>query len=98
LIELDGRRYLVAMYGEIRWVRNLSAQGIERLCLGGAVTDFRAVELAGEDKLAVLPACMRRYWSLVSGMTTVTTPNATYEEIRKAASTTITVELLCPLR
>jgi deazaflavin-dependent oxidoreductase (nitroreductase family) len=53
LIEVDGRRYLVAMYGETQWVKNLRAQGCGRLRLGAASTDFRAVELDREDKLPV---------------------------------------------
>jgi deazaflavin-dependent oxidoreductase (nitroreductase family) len=86
LLELDGRRYLVAMYGETYWVRNLRAQGGGRLRLGGQVTDFRAVELADEEKLPVLRAYFRRWWSLVAQMTTVTSPNAPDEEITRAAS------------
>ena len=85
LLELEGRRYLVAMYGETQWVRNLRAQGTGRLCLGGQVTEFRAVELAGEEKLPVLRAYMKRYWSLVSGMTIVASPDAPDEEITRAA-------------
>jgi deazaflavin-dependent oxidoreductase (nitroreductase family) len=86
LLELDGRRYLVAMYGETYWVRNLRDQGGGRLRLGDQVTDFRAVELAGEEKLPVLRAYFRRWWSLVAQMTTVTSPHAPDEEITRAAS------------
>jgi deazaflavin-dependent oxidoreductase (nitroreductase family) len=85
LLELDGRRYLVAMYGETSWVKNLRVQGAGRLRFGGRVTDFRAVELSGEAKMPILRAYLRRWWSLVSQMTTVTSPDATDEELRKAA-------------
>ena len=85
LLELDGQRYLVAMYGETQWVRNLRAQGSGRFRLGGQVTDFQAVELAGEEKLPVLRAYFRRWWSLVAPMTPVTSPNAADEELTKAA-------------
>lgn len=85
LLELDGRRYLVAMYGQTQWVRNLRARGGGRLRLGGQVADFRAVELAGAEKLPVLRAYMKLYWSLVSGMTIVTSPDAPAEEIERAA-------------
>jgi deazaflavin-dependent oxidoreductase (nitroreductase family) len=85
LLEMDGRRYLVAMYGETQWVKNLRAQGGGRLRMGGKVTDFRAVELANKDKVPALRAYMKRYWSLVSGMTTVTSPDAPDEEIARAA-------------
>lgn len=84
LLELDGRRYLVAMYGETQWVRNLRARGGGRLRLGRQVTDFRAVELADREQLPVLRAYMKRYWSLVSGMTIVASPDAPDDEIESA--------------
>jgi len=86
LLELDGRRYLVAMYGETQWVRNLRAQGGGRIRLGSQATDFRAVDLGDEEKLPFLRAYLRRWWSLVARMTTVTSPNAPDEEITRAAS------------
>jgi deazaflavin-dependent oxidoreductase (nitroreductase family) len=86
MLELDGRRYLVAMYGETHWVKNLRAQGGGRIRLGSRVTDFRAVELADKEKLPVLRAYMKRYWSLVSGMTIVASPDAPDREITRAAS------------
>ena len=85
LLELDGRQYLVAMYGETNWVRNLRVQSGGRLRLGSHVTDFRAVELASQEKLPVLRAYFRRWWSLVARMTTVTSPDAPDEEIARAA-------------
>ncbi len=85
LLELEGHKYLVAMYGETGWVKNLRAQGSGRIRLGSRVTDFRAVELDGTEKLPVLRAYMKRYWSLVAGMTTVTSPDAPDEEIVTAA-------------
>lgn len=86
VLDLDGRRYLVAMYGESNWAKNLRAQGGGRLRMGNHVTDFRAVELIGEEKLPVLRAYFKRWWSLVGKMTTVTSPDAPDEEIAKAAS------------
>jgi deazaflavin-dependent oxidoreductase (nitroreductase family) len=86
LLELDGRRYLVAISGETHWVRNLRVQGAGRLRLGSQVTDFRSVELVGAEKLPILRAYFTRYWSLVAGMTTVTSPEAPDEEIARAAS------------
>ena len=85
LLERDGRRYLVAMYGETQWIRNLRAQGGGRLKKGSHLTDFRAVELADAEKLPVLRAYFKRWWSLVARMTTVTSPDASDEEITKAA-------------
>ncbi len=85
LLELGGQKYLVAMYGETGWVKNLRARGRGRIRLGSHITDVRAIELGGAEKLPVLRAYMKRYWSLVAGMTTVSSPDAPDEEIAKAA-------------
>lgn len=85
LLELDGRRYLIALQGETQWVRNLRVQRVGRLRLGSHVTDFRAVELADTDKLPVLRAYFRHWWSQSAALTTVTSPDAANEEITKAA-------------
>jgi deazaflavin-dependent oxidoreductase (nitroreductase family) len=86
LLELDGQRYLVAMYGETSWIKNLRVQGCGMLRLGSHVTEFRAVELPDKEKLTALRAYFKRYWSLVAQMTTVTSPDAPDEELAKAAS------------
>jgi deazaflavin-dependent oxidoreductase (nitroreductase family) len=85
LLDLDGRRYVVAMYGETQWARNIRAQGGGRLRLGGQVADFRAVELTDEEKIPVLRAYLRHWWSLVARMTTITSPDAPDEEIAREA-------------
>ena len=85
LLELDGRRYLVAPQGETDWVKNLRVQGRGRLRLGGRLTEFRAVELTGVEKLPVLRAYFRRWWSMVAPMTAVTSPDAPDEELVRAA-------------
>ncbi len=86
LLELEGQRYLVAMYGETSWVKNLRARGSGRMRLGSHIMDFRAVELGSAEKLPVLRAYMKRYWSLVAGMTTVTSPDAADAEFAATAS------------
>ena len=87
LLELDGKRYLVAMYGETSWVKNLRTQGSGRLRMGSRVTEFRAMELAGEEKLTALRAFFKRYWSLVAQMTTITSPDAPDAELAVTALT-----------
>jgi deazaflavin-dependent oxidoreductase (nitroreductase family) len=87
LLELDGRRYLVAMYGQTGWAKNLRAQGGGRLRMGRDVTPFRAVELSDADKLPVLRAYLKRWWSLVASMTTITSADAPDEELARAAPT-----------
>ncbi len=86
LLELNGQRYLVAMYGETQWVKNLRSQRQGRLRLGGQVIDFRAEELTNQDKLAILRVYLKRWWSLVGRLTPITSPDAPDEEIAGAAS------------
>lgn len=86
LLELDGRRYLVALQGETQWVRNLKVQGGGRFRQGSRITDFRAMELADEAKLPVMRAYFKRWWAQSASLTTVTSPNAPDEEINRAAS------------
>lgn len=85
LLELDGQRYLVAMYGETSWVKNLRSLGGGRFRMGSHVEEFRAVELEEEEKLKVLRAYLKRYWSLVAQMTTIASPDASDEEFAKVA-------------
>lgn len=86
LLEQNGQRYLVAMYGETNWVKNLRSQSTGRLRMGSRLTEFRAVELVGEEKLPVLRAYLKLYWTLVAQMTTVSSPDASDEELAKAAA------------
>jgi hypothetical protein len=74
------------MYGETSWVKNLRGQGGGRLRLGRQITSFRAVELANEEKPPILRAYLWRWWSLVARLTTITSPDAPDEEIKRAAS------------
>jgi len=85
VLEIDGKRYVVAMYGETGWVKNIRVQGSGRLRLGSHITEFRAVEIADKEKLGVLRAYLKRYWSLVAQMTTLTSPDAPDEELAKEA-------------
>jgi deazaflavin-dependent oxidoreductase (nitroreductase family) len=85
LLEMDGRRYLVAMYGQTNWVRNLRVQRCGRLRLGDQIIEFRAAELTDAEKLPVLRAYLKRWWPLVAKMTTISSPDAGDEELAKAA-------------
>jgi deazaflavin-dependent oxidoreductase (nitroreductase family) len=86
MLELEGQRYLVAMYGESNWVRNLRAEGSGRLVSGKQMTEFHATELTGADKLPVLHAYLKRWWSLVASMTSISSPDAPDEELAAKAS------------
>ena len=62
LLELDGRRFLVAPRGETDWVRNLRANQLEgTLRIGRRTEAFTARELADDDKPAVLRPYLRRW-------------------------------------
>jgi deazaflavin-dependent oxidoreductase (nitroreductase family) len=62
LLTVDGQRYLVAPRGETQWVRNLRAAGGDGwLRLGKRREAFRAVELADEDKPAILRAYLKAW-------------------------------------
>ena len=57
LLELDGKRYLVAPRGETQWVKNLRAAGGGELRLGKKAETFTATELTG----AAVPPILREY-------------------------------------
>ncbi len=61
VLDLDGRRYLVAPRGTTEWVRNLRAAGEGELRIGRRVEAFAAAELADAAKLPVLRAYLRKW-------------------------------------
>ena len=67
LLELDGKRYLVAPRGETQWVRNMRAAGGGELRVGRRTEPFTAIELADADKPRVLRAYLKR-WKLEVGV------------------------------
>lgn len=62
VLDLAGQRYLVSPRGHSNWVRNLRADGFRgQLQLGRRTEDFRAVELTGGDRVAVLRAYLAKW-------------------------------------
>jgi deazaflavin-dependent oxidoreductase (nitroreductase family) len=61
VLELDGRRYLVAPRGETQWVRNLRAAGAGELRRRGRRQRFRALELPDEEKRPLIDAYLARW-------------------------------------
>ena len=61
LLELDGRRYLVAPRGLTQWVRNIRVAGGGELRLGRTVEPIAVTELADNDKPAVLREYVRAW-------------------------------------
>lgn len=67
LLTYEGDRYLVAPRGQTQWVRNLRVAGSGRLRVGRRVEEFVAIELADDDKPALLREYLRR-WKFEVGM------------------------------
>jgi deazaflavin-dependent oxidoreductase (nitroreductase family) len=84
IIELDGRRYLLAPYGIVAWVRNLRAAGRATLTRGRRAEEVQAVELVNPEAAHVLKSClavkMPSFTSAALGVTT----NSPVEEIERA--------------
>jgi len=54
LVEEGGRRWLVAPYGEVAWVRNLRATGRATLSRGGRTVEIAVNEVGVEEAAPVL--------------------------------------------
>jgi deazaflavin-dependent oxidoreductase (nitroreductase family) len=61
LLTVDGVRYLVAPRGVAQWVRNLRVAGEGSLRVGKRVEEFTYVELADDEKPAILRAYLKRW-------------------------------------
>ena len=62
LLTVDGVRYLVAPRGETQWVRNIRADaGRGVLRLGRHAQEFRATEVADDDKAPILRAYLQQW-------------------------------------
>ena len=56
LLEIDGRRFLVAPRGQTQWVRNAEAAGEVTLKRGSVSQKFRLRSLTDQEKPAILKA------------------------------------------
>jgi deazaflavin-dependent oxidoreductase (nitroreductase family) len=54
VVDLDSKRYLVAPYGAVNWVRNLRAAGKATLTLGRHAEAIQTLELAPEEAAPIL--------------------------------------------
>lgn len=57
----DGRKYLVAAFGEVNWVRNLRAAGVATITQGKRTTRYAAEQVQGEEAALVLRDCLAAY-------------------------------------
>ena len=74
LLEIDGKRFLVAPRGRTQWVRNAEAAGEVSLKKGGWRRTFRVVPVADPQKPALLKAYLdsfkaevQRYFPVAAG-------------------------------
>jgi hypothetical protein len=59
-IEMDGKRWLVAPFGEVNWVRNARRAGQVRLSRGRAVEYLQVREAGPSESAPVLRAYLKR--------------------------------------
>jgi deazaflavin-dependent oxidoreductase (nitroreductase family) len=80
-----GDRYLVAPRGNTQWVRNLRASGTGRLVAGRRAEEFSAVELADDEKPALLRAYLEKWKWEVGAFFGGVGPDAPDSELRRIA-------------
>ena len=85
LLEVEGRRYLVAPRGETQWVRNIRVSGGGELRLGRRVEAIRVAELDDGAKPVVLREYLRRWRSEVKVFFDNLDANAPEERLREIA-------------
>jgi deazaflavin-dependent oxidoreductase (nitroreductase family) len=80
LIEHQGRRWLVAPYGEVAWVRNVRAAGELELRRAGTAERWLAREAAAEEAVPVLRSYLRQLRLVVGSYFDVTpaSPDAAF--------------------
>jgi deazaflavin-dependent oxidoreductase (nitroreductase family) len=72
IIEVDGRRWVWAPWGEVHWVRNLRAAGRATLTKRGRAEEIRATELDGMERVKFFREVLGPYArSIPGGMTFV---------------------------
>ena len=74
LVELNGKKYLVAPRGRTQWVRNAEAAGEVTLKRGSTRQKFRLRTISGAEKLPILKTYLdaferevQRYFSIPAG-------------------------------
>jgi deazaflavin-dependent oxidoreductase (nitroreductase family) len=61
VFDRDGRKYLVAAFGEVNWVLNLRAAGAATITQGGRRTRYAAEQVQGEEAALILRDCLAAY-------------------------------------
>jgi deazaflavin-dependent oxidoreductase (nitroreductase family) len=85
LLHHEDADYLVSPRGHTQWVRNLRVSGEGRLRLGGRTQPFTAVELADDQKSALLRAYLRKWKMEVGVFFAGVGPDSSDDELRRIA-------------
>ena len=85
VLRYEGAEYLVAPRGHTQWVKNLRASGHGRLRVGRRTQSFTAVELADDDKLALLRAYLKKWKFEVGVFFGGVGPDSPEQELRRIA-------------
>lgn len=85
VLDVDGRRYLVAPRGETQWVRNVRAAGAADLRRSRRVEHIAPIECDDVVKPALLREYLRRWHSQVAAFVGDLTAESTDDELRAAA-------------
>src|ERR671922_1507102 len=61
VFDRDGRKYIVAAFGEVNWVLNLRAAGAVTITQGNHRATYAAEQVHGEEAALVLRDCLAAY-------------------------------------
>ena len=61
VFDRDGRKYIVAAFGEVNWVLNLRAAGAVTITHGKRTSRYAAEQVQGEEAALVLRDCLAAY-------------------------------------
>jgi deazaflavin-dependent oxidoreductase (nitroreductase family) len=85
LLELDGKRYLMAPRGLTQWVRNIRAAGGGELRVGRQVEAIGVTEVADDEKVPMLREYLVRWGSEVKMFFVDIDKDSSDEELRRIA-------------
>jgi deazaflavin-dependent oxidoreductase (nitroreductase family) len=84
---VDGRRYIVSLWGESQWARNLRVNAAAKLRIGSRIEPIDGHELENdEERASVLLAICRKYPSIFRRYFKVDPNKVTLEQARELAT------------
>lgn len=85
LLRYEGADYLVAPRGHTQWVKNMRVRGAGRLRIGRRTQRFTSVELADDEKPALLRAYLKKWKFEVGVFFDGVGPDSSEDELRRIA-------------